>query len=267
MFVVPLMTVAKMSFSDWTLLGGDHGFNGLDNFNAVASEPLLWPSVRFTLLYTVIVAVLIPGLPLALALLVQESTRWNRLVRTSILIPGSLGLATASLLFWGLYSPNIGPIGKVLMSLGWVGQPPSFLGSPTAALWSTVVLIVWRFTGFYMLILMVGLHSIPGEVYEAARLDGARRMQTFRYVTLPLLRPSISISLILGITGSLLAFDQFYILTKGGPDNSTVTIVQLVYRAAFQRFDLGVAAVLAVIILVVLVLFNALQFRALREKD
>ena len=118
-----------------------------------------------------------------------------------------------------------------------------------------------------MLILLVGLQRIPHEVYEAARIDGANRRQIFRTITLPLLRPSLALTLLLCVTGSLLAFDQFFILTKGGPDNSTVTIVQLIYREAFQKLNLGTAAALSIIVLTVLLLLNLLQFRGLRRAD
>jgi multiple sugar transport system permease protein len=148
-----------------------------------------------------------------------------------------------------------------------VDRPISFLGTPASALWSTVFLIVWRFAGFYMLLLMVGMQSISHDIYEAARIDGANRWQTFRSITLPLLRPSLALCMILCVTGSLLAFDQFYILTKGGPDNSTVTIVQLIYNMAFAgQNDLGLAAALSVAVLGALLLLNAAQFRGLRGK-
>ena len=267
LFIVPLLTVGQMSISDWSLLGGDNGINAPDNFTGLADNPLLWPSVVFTIKYTVIVTIIMLALALGIALLVQESTKWNSFLRTAILVPSALGLASASLLFWGLYSPNIGPISPILESLGLIDEPISFLGTPDAALWSTVFLIIWRFTGFYMLILMVGLQGISPDIYEAANLDGAGRWKQFRHITLPLLRPSIALSLILCITGSLLAFDQFYILTKGGPDNSTITIVQLIYREAFQKFDLGAAAALSIFVLLALVVINLVQFRGLRAKD
>jgi multiple sugar transport system permease protein len=133
------------------------------------------------------------------------------------------------------------------------------------ALLSTVALIVWKFAGFFMLILLVGLQSIPTDVYEAAQLDGATRWQTFARVTLPQLRPSIALCLIISVTGSLLAFDQFFILTAGGPDNSTTTVVMLIYREAFRRFDLGTAAALSVVVLIALLVINIAQFRFLRR--
>ncbi|MBO3740171.1 sugar ABC transporter permease [Actinoplanes sp. NEAU-H7] len=259
-FVVPVVLVARMSVSDWGLFTGDRGWNAPENYQDVMDDRLLWPAVWFTVKYTVVTTVILLGLALALALLVQESSRWTGILRSSFLVPSALGLASASLLFYALYSPQSSP-------LGFLGID-SFLGTPNAALWSTVALIVWRFAGFYMLLLLVGLQSIPGDVYEAARLDGATRMQTFRHITLPLLKSSLALCAILCVTGSLLAFDQFYILTKGGPDNSTITIVQLVYNMAFYgQNNLGRAAALSILILAVLLVVNVLQFRGLRGKE
>ncbi|WP_405608221.1 carbohydrate ABC transporter permease [Streptomyces sp. NBC_00076] len=266
-FLLPLLLVGKMSLSEWPLLAGDRGVNAPENYTDVTDSTLFWPAVRFTLLYTAIVTVVLLGLALLLALLVQESRPGAGFFRTVYFLPGALGLASASLLFWGLYSPTTGPLSSALEKLGLVDDPVSFLGTPTAALLSTVFLVVWKFAGFYMLILLVGMQRIPHEVYEAARMDGASRGQIFRSITLPLLRPSIALSLLLCVTGSLLAFDQFFILTKGGPDNSTVTIVQLIYREAFQRLNLGTAAALSILVLAVLLVLNALQFRGLRRAD
>jgi multiple sugar transport system permease protein len=264
-FVVPLLLVAQMSASNWPLLTGDRGINFPRNYASLTSSSLFWPAVAFTIQYTVIVTVLLIGLGLALALIVQESGRWVGMLRTVFLLPLAVGLASASLLFWGFYSPSIGPLNPLLESLGLIDDPIQFLGSSTLALLSTVFLVVWKFAGLYMLILLVGLQSIPGEIYEAAAIDGASRWQSLRSITLPLLRPALALSLILCVTGSLLAFDQFFILTKGGPDNSTVTIVQLVYREAFQRQNLGTAAALSIVLLVGLLVLNLLWFRTLRR--
>lgn len=267
-FIVPALLVIQMSVSDWGLFAGNQGFNAPQNFVDAVQAPLFWPAVRFTLLYTVITTAILLALALGLAMLVQESTRWSSVLRTSFLLPSALGLASASLLFYALYSPQASPLPGLLSLVGIDVGTISFLGTPGAALASTVVLIVWRFAGFYMLLLLVGLQGIPGEVYEAARMDGAKPLQIFRLITVPLLRSSLALCTILCVTGSLLAFDQFYILTKGGPDNSTVTIVQLVYNAAFQgQNDLGRAAALSIIVLAALVVLNVLQFRGLRGKE
>jgi len=252
-----------MSGSDWPLLSGDQGVNLPENYQQAVSNRFFVDSVIFTLKYTVITTALLTGLGLGLALLVQQSTRWKGLLRTAFLIPSALGLASASLLFYVLYSPLAGPLAPVMNHFG-----ASFLGTPNAALASTVFLIVWRYAGFYMLLMLVGLQGIPTDVFEAAWVDGATRWQTFRRITLPLLRPTLALTTVLSVTGSLLAFEQFYILTKGGPDNSTITIVELIYNVAFQgQNDLGVAAALSVMVVLALVAINVLQLRAVRRTD
>ena len=264
-FIWPLILVARMSASDWKLLTGDRGVNLPTNYESVDASPLFWPALEFTIRYTVIVTVLLIGIGLLLALIVQESGRWSGILRTVFLLPLAVGLAAASLLFWGFYSPQIGPLNPLLQGIGLIDEPILFFAEPANALLATVFLIVWKFVGFYMLILLVGLQQIPVDVYEAAAIDGASRGQTLRRITLPLLRPSLALGLILCVTGSLLAFDQFYLLTKGGPDNSTVTIVQLIYQQAFVRQNLGVAAALSMVVLVALLALNLIWFRLLRR--
>jgi len=119
-----------------------------------------------------------------------------------------------------------------------------------------------------MLLMLVGLQGIPADVYEAATVDGADRRKTFLHITLPLLRPTLALTTVMCVTGSLLAFEQFYILTKGGPDNSTITIVELIYSVAFQgQNDLGVAGALSVMVLVALVAINFFQIRAFNVSE
>jgi multiple sugar transport system permease protein len=266
-FIAPLVLVAKMSASDWKLLSGDRGLNFARNYESLGSNTLFWPAVEFTIRYTVIVTALLVGLGLLLALIVQERGRWSSFLRTTFLLPLSVGLAAASLLFWGFFSSQVGPLNPLLQAIGLIRAPILFFDTPGMALMSTVFLIVWKFVGLYMLILLVGLQSIPTELYEAAAIDGANRWQAFRRITLPLLRPSLALSLILCVTGSLLAFDQFFILTKGGPDNTTVTVVQLIYREAFVRQNLGTAAALSLVLLVALLALNTLWFRVLRRGE
>ncbi len=252
LFVAPLVLVVVMSLNKWPLLGPARP-NFPANYTKIPGDPLFLDAVLFTLKYTVIITVLLSAVALGLALLVQDRRRGVGFFRAAFFLPGAVGFAAAALLFYGLLNNDFGPFG--FLGVNWIG-------SPNMALTSTVLLVLWRFAGFNMLILLTGLQAIPVEVYEAARADGANRWQIFRRITLPLLRPTIALMLILSITGSLLAFDQFFIFTNGGPDNSTVSMVMVVYRNAFFRFDLGGAAALSVVLLVVLVALNAVQTRS-----
>jgi multiple sugar transport system permease protein len=266
LFLAPLVLVFWMSLNRWPLVGNPR-VNAPDNYTRIPDNPLFLDAVRFTLKYTVIVTILLLAVALGLALLVQERRRGVGLLRTTYLLPSGVGFAAAALLFYGLYSTEIGPLHGILRGLGLVDESFSFRGTPNTALFSTIALVIWRFAGFQMLILLTGLQAIPVELYEAARVDGATRWQLFRRVTVPLLRPTLALLLVLSVSGSLLAFDQFFILTQGQPENSTLTMVMVIYREAFFRFDLGSAAALSVVVLLVLVALNALQLRVLRRRD
>jgi multiple sugar transport system permease protein len=266
-FVVPLLLVVWMSLHKWPLLAPPT-FNAPDNFTNIGENQLIGSAIWFTLKYTVVMTVLLFGMAFGLAMLVQKRRRGVGFFRTAFFLPMAVGFASASLLFLGLLSDEIGPINGLLRSLGLVDGYVSWTsGSSASALGSAVFLVLWRFAGFNMLILLTGLQAIPLEVYEAARIDGASRWQIFRRVTLPLMRPTIALVLTLMTTGSLLAFDQFWILTRGGPDNSTTSLVMVIYREAFIRLDLGSAAAISVALLAVLVVVNIVQLTVLRRRS
>lgn len=266
LFVLPLLLAVWMSLNDWPLIG-DARFNAPDNYVAIADNQLFLDSILFTLKYTLVATVIFVVGGLALALLVQNARPGVGFFRTAFLLPAAVGLASSSLLFYAMYNNDYGPLDDILRWLGLVDGQADFLGTPDNAFWSTVVMVTWRFAGFNMIILLTGLQAIPVEVYEAARSDGANWWQTLWHVTLPLLRPTILLILVLGITGSLLAFEPFYVLTAGGPSNSTVTMVIAMFREAFTLFDLGSAAAIAMVLLVALVAINAAQLYFFRDKE
>ncbi|GAB7039572.1 sugar ABC transporter permease [Catenuloplanes niger JCM 9533] len=255
-FVVPLGLVAYMSLHRWPLLGLPT-LNAPANYTGLADDRLLRDAAGFTLTYTVIITVLLFASSLGMALLVQRRRRGTGFLRTVFFLPAAVGFASASLLFLGLLSAEIGPFGGVI----------SVSDSGGTALGAAILLVLWRFAGFNMLILLTGLQAVPTEVYEAARLDGANRWQTFTSITLPLMRSTIALVLTLIVTGSLLAFDQFWILTRGGPDNSTTSLVMVVYRKAFIELDLGSAAAVSVALLAVLVVVSLAQLAVLRTRS
>jgi multiple sugar transport system permease protein len=266
-FVTPLVLVGWMSLNRWPLLGPP-SLNAPENFADVTDNALFGSAVVFTVKYTVVVTVLLFALALGMALLVQHRRPGVAFFRTAFFLPVAVGFASASLLFLGLLSDEIGPVNRLLSAVGLLDGYVSWTsGSAGSALGSAVVLVLWRFAGFNMLILLTGLQAIPTELYEAARLDGAGRWQTFRRITVPMMRPTIALVLTLMITGSLLAFDQFWILTRGGPDNSTTSLVMVIYREAFIKLNLGSAAAISVLLLAVLVIFNVIQFGVLRRRS
>lgn len=264
-FLIPVGFLVWISLHNWPLIGGEKEFVLLENYPAILDNELFRSSIFFTVKYMIIILIVLMFLALALALLVQESkSRLTGIFRTGFFMPVVTGLSTAALLFLGLLNPVIGPIPDLLSRIGvqW-----DFLATANYALASTVIMMTWRFTGFYMVILLTGLQAIPRELYESAQVDGASRLQTLRLITIPLLRPSIAMSIILISTGGLVAFEQFYIITAGGPDNTTVTMVMTIFREAFGQFNLGSAAAMSMILLFALVAINLLQLRLLRQDN
>jgi multiple sugar transport system permease protein len=266
LFLVPLAILIYMSFTDWPLLGSPH-FNGLTNYRQLGSDDQFLGAIKFTLLYTAITTVVLFAIAFALVAISGSRRRGTVFYRTAFFLPYVVGTAAASSMWWVNANDQLGIFNKVLHATGLTNQPADLLGTPDRALITVIALVVWKFVGFQVIVLLVGLQAIPTEWYEAARMDGASTWQRLRYITLPALRPTLALLTVLSVTGSLLAFDQFFVLTHGGPDNSTVTVVLALYNKAFQSFRLGNAAAEAVVILIVLVLVNAIQLRLFRERE
>ena len=265
-FLVPLGLLVWMSLHEWPILRAPT-FNAPDNYTAIDDNQLFEDAVVFTLKYTVLTTVILSLIALGLALLIQRSRPGVGFFRTAFFLPGAIGLAATSVLFLGFLNGRFGPIDPLLLDLGLIDEPISWVGTPNLALFSTIGLVTWRFAGFNMLILLVGLNDIPLDVYEAARVDGANGWHMLTRITLPLLRRTISLMLIISITGSLVAFDQFRIFTQGRPDNSTVSVVMVIFREAFVKNDLGAAAALSVVLLAALLVLNTFLLRVLRNRE
>jgi multiple sugar transport system permease protein len=266
LFVVPLAILVYMSFQDWPLLGTPSP-NGIDNYRKVAGNELFVGAIGFTLLYTALTTILIFGISFILVSVAASARRGARIYRTIFFLPFVVGTASAALIWYAAINDQTGIVNAILQGVGLTNGPWGFLSTPDKALFTILTLVVWKFIGFQVVVLVVALQTIPRDLYEAARLDGAKVRQQIRYITLPLLRPTLALLLIISITGSLLAFDQFYVLTRGGPDNSTITLVYAIYDTAFTSFRLGRAAAMAVVLLLALVVLNLVQLTVLRRRD
>jgi multiple sugar transport system permease protein len=215
----------------------------------------------------VVTSVVLFAAAFVLVAISSSQRRGSRFYRTAFFLPYVVGTAAASLMWFADVHDEIGVFNRILEAVGLIHKPVGFLNTPTKALLTVIALVVWKFIGFQVMVLLVGLQAIPIELYEAARVDGASTWQRLRYITIPSLKPTIALLTVLSITGSLLAFDQFFVLTHGGPDNSTITVVLALYNKAFQSFQLGNAAAEAVVLLVALIVLNVVQLRLLRHRE
>ena len=269
-FVLPVVGGLVLSLTDfdiYSIASPDNArFVALGNYGKILADPIFWKALGNTMYFVLVGGPLSVLTSLVAALLVSSRlTRFQTVFRSVFFIPVVTTLVAVAIVWRYLYHPQYGLLNWMLGGLGIHGI--DWLGDPHWAMPAIILLSVWKNFGYNMLILLAGLQAVPEDLYEAARIDGASRWQTFRSVTLPLLRPTLALTTVLCVTGSLLAFEQFYILTKGGPDNSTITIVQLIYSVAFQgQNDLGVAGALSVIVLLALIVINIAQIRAFNRK-
>lgn len=256
--VLPIVMAAVMSLSDYAIIG-DTAWVGLDNYARIWQDAFFWTALRNTARYTLMYVPLGLVVALGTALLLNRSRRAVRLYRTLFYIPVvSSTVATATIWYW-LLNPQKGLLN---VALGWFGiDGPSWLYDSRWAMTAIVLMSVWAGFGTNMIIFLGGLQGIPGDLYEAARLDGANRWQQFRYVTVPsLTRTTFLVSTLL-IIGAFQVFDQAYVLTKGGPGNSTVTMVYYIYNKGFGSLEMGYASALSFVLFLIILVFSLANAR------
>lgn len=250
-----------LSFTNWKGIGAKR-FVGADNYVRVfTDDPLFFKSIGNTLIYT---AISLPaGMLLAflLAMLLNESVRMMPLFRTFFYLP-SLTSGVATVVLWVFILGRDGALNRFLAVFGIEG--PSWFSSTRWALPGLMIMSLWGIGGT-MIIYLAALQGVPRELYDAAEIDGARALQRTRYVTLPMMTPSIFLTLVLGIIGSFQTFEASLIATNGGPSDSTLFVLLHVYNNAFRYFRLGYASAIAWVLFVIILAFTLLQFRLARR--
>ena len=265
-FVIPLGLAFWMSLHNWPLLGKPR-FIGVGNYVRLVQDAQFWSSLRFTVYYTLVVTVAIFAVAFPLALFAEKSRSLTKLYRTAFFLPVVVGFGSASLLWAWLLDVDSGLFSPAAFALGLTDKRVNLLADFDTTFWSIVIMVVWKTAGFNMIILLTGLQGISTEVQEAARMDGASSWQRFRRITLPLMRRTIALALILSVAGSMLAFDQFYIIADGGPQNSTITAVYWIFSQSFMSFHLGYGSALSMVLLAILVIISVVQLRLLRNPE
>ncbi|MGH3400402.1 MAG: carbohydrate ABC transporter permease [Streptosporangiaceae bacterium] len=260
----PLGFGAYISLTNWPLVGAYH-FIGFSNYTALIHNSVFVESIIFTLKYTAIVTVPIFVVGYGLAVFVRGSRPASTTFRTLIFLPYIVGLVTESYMAVVELQPTSGSANWLLSKVGLASSSTAWLVHTGLALTAVSILVIWFYAGFAMMMLLAGMQSIPTELYEAAKVDGAGWWTTEWRITLPNLRRWIALSLIISVVGSLLAFNQFFIMTDGGPGTSTVTVVMSIYDTAFAQMDVGLASAMSVVLVIVVGLVSFLQFRFLRE--
>jgi len=251
--ITPIIWNFVLSFQEWQFIG-PNTWVGLRNYAEMIRDPVFWQSFKNTLIY------FFGGTPIAIALavlvavLVNNPIRGRNAYRVMIFLPYPITPVAVAIIWQWLYNEKVGLINFVLRTLGLVSDPVPFLQSFTLALPSVIVTTVWQVLGYFVIIVLTGLQTIPDDLYESAELDGASRLVQFFRITLPLIRSTIFLCFIVGIINSFTVFDIIYVMTDGGPGHATEILVTNIYKNAFTFNRMGYAAAMTVFMFLFLLL-------------
>ena len=261
--IYPIFQGLYVSLTKWDLATPPR-FVGLANYAGLLRDTLFWTALRNTSLFVLLNAPLAVVVPLCLAILVNEPIHGRAIFRSAFSTPLMISVATVGVLWQWFYNPAFGLINYYLGLVGLPGQ--NWLSQTGWAMIAVVVTTVWWTSGFNMILFLAGLQDIPEHLYDAAKIDGAGNWALFRYVTLPGLRATLLFVGVTTIIGSFRVFGQVFVMTNGGPFDSTRTIVQHIYESGFRYFKMGVASSVAWVLFSIVLVFTFIQFRLLREQ-
>ena len=261
--LLPLVIVAGLSLFDWKLLGTPK-FVGLDNYEQLFGDGGIGHSLFVTILYVALTIPVQTVLAMVLALLLNQRVRGLKIFRAMFVIPWIATPVVMGLVWSWIFDPANGAINEFLGIFDVAG--PNWLSSVALALPAVAATQVWQFAGYNMLFFLAGLQTIPKDFYEAASLDGASPVRQFFTITLPLLRPTLFFVLVTNVIGSFQVFDTIFVMTDGGPANSTEVINYAIYQTAFKQFEFGYAAAIAMVLFLVILAVTMAQVRYFNRK-
>lgn len=263
----PVIYSFILSLSEYKTLSNETTFIGLENYTALFSDDTFLKSLSNTMLFVFVTVPITTTLATVLAVLVDRTNgKLKEFFKAAYFLPSVTSLVVIALIFKNLYSKE-GYINTLLQMVGMSGQPDGWLQSVETALPAIMAMDIWIATGYYMIIVLAGLQTIPKDLYEAADISGASPWQQFKSITLPMLKPTLLFILVVNTIKSFQIFIEIYVMTKGGPLNETTTLVYQVYQNAFEMADkMGYASAVAYVLFFIILMISLLQMRLLKEK-
>ncbi len=260
-FLIGLFASLGISFTQWNLLTAP-SWVALDNYARLLKDPLFFETLKNTLFLALLYVPLSTVVSLSLALALNREIQFRAFYRTVYFLPVlTMPVASATIWQW-LYNPSFGPVNYFLSTFGL--PSPAWLSDQNTAMIAVVIVLVWNIAGYNMVLFLSGLQNIPKEYYEAAEIDGAGAWPSFRYVTLPLVAPTTFFVVTTTLILAFQVFDVIYVMTQGGPADSTRTLVYYIYEEAFQFLRMGYASAMSWILFLIILIFTLFQFRLQR---
>ena len=255
-FFIPFFQTFGLSFFDYSSSIYNPTFNGIDNYIKLFKEPIFYKVMFNTFLYLVIAVPFLVTFPLFLAILINQKIRGITLYKILLYLPVIVSIVVAAIAFKWLYAGQ--GILNYILTLFHI-EPIGWLVDTKWALFSVAIVTIWKGIGYYMMIYLASLMSVPQDLYEACDIDGANFLTKHLTVTIPHIMPTIALVSTISTISAMKVFAEIYVMTKGGPLNSTKTIVYYIYERAFENLDLGYASALAVVLLIVVMVFSLIN--------
>ncbi|CAM3503122.1 carbohydrate ABC transporter permease [Occultella aeris] len=263
--LVPVVILFYMAFTSWNVFGAAD-WVGLENFRDLISDRTFHTALLNTGYYALLHIPLTLAVSLGLALLLNTKLRGVAFFRTVAFFPYITSIVAIAVVWNMLFSPESGPVNQFLMALG-IDNPPGWTTSTTWAMPAVALVSTWRDMGYYMLLFLAGLQAIPGELYEAARVDGANKIQRFWNVTIPSLRPTTFFVTVMLTIGSFKVFDLILVMTDGGPGTATLVLSQYIYRKGFEEQQFGYASAVAIVLFLICITVTVVQFLVNKRRN
>lgn len=265
--VYPFVVAALDSLFEINLLTRDRTFLGIDNYLRVVSTPAIQAAFLRTVIWTVANVAIQVTVGILIALLLNARLRGQTLIRGLVLFPYMVPAVVVALVFRFLFNDLTGLVNILLLESGLISKPISFLSSPGTVLWTLIVVNSWKYAPFMVIVVLARLQTVPGELYDAASIDGAGRYAAFRHVTLPWILPVVIVASLLRTIWTAYDFDVPYLLAFGGPLSASSTLPIQIRTLAFGQQEIGVASALAVCVAILLVVAAGIYLRAYRRSE
>jgi lactose/L-arabinose transport system permease protein len=263
-YVYPIISSFLLSFK--TRVNGEYVFAGLDNYTRMLQDPLFYKALGNSAIILLVQVPLMLSLAVLLAVAVNSSfLKFKGVFRIGFFTPVLTSLVAASVIFLLILNKDYGLLNYLLSLIGI--EPIGWLSDGYWPLVTLIIVTTWRWAGYNMVIILAGLQNIPGELYEAASIDGASKLKQFFYVTLPQLKPVLLVTFIMSTIGSFQLFDEPFTMTHGGPNNRTLTITLYLYQHGFKYFDFGYASAITYAVVFIIAVLSFVQFKMAGEKD
>ena len=264
-FVIPNVKVIVYSFYNWNGLDTNMEFVGLNNYLRLLKDSIFWYAFINTFKYVFSLVIVQNSIGLLIAILIYKKSKTNILFRTLIFLPAMFSSVAVGLIWNYIYDSNIGLLNYILEVLGLESFQKFWLMDSSIAIFTVVSVHIWIGVGYATILFIAGLHNIPIAIYDSAKVDGVNMFQNFVHITIPLLKRTIVLVIIITLIGGFVSFDFVYVMTKGGPDHSSEVLATYLYKQGFEFLNVGYSSAIAIVLVLFVLIFSVIQLKAVRE--